>query len=55
MGSGMNYDSADMPYQAQKNALQFAAWTHAEFVKIHPYPLQGKNDWNILRFWKNMR
>lgn len=28
---------ADMPYQAENNAVEFAAWTHAEFVKIHPY------------------
>ncbi|MCM1181208.1 MAG: Fic family protein, partial [Clostridium sp.] len=28
---------ADMPYQAEVNAIELAAWTHAEFVKIHPY------------------
>lgn len=28
---------ADMPYRAESNAVEFAAWTHAEFVKIHPY------------------
>ena len=28
---------ADMPYRAEKNAVELAAWTHAEFVKIHPY------------------
>lgn len=28
---------ADMPYRAKENAVEFAAWTHAEFVKIHPY------------------
>lgn len=28
---------ADMPYRAERNAVEFAAWTHAEFVKIHPY------------------
>ena len=27
----------DMPYRANSNAVEFAAWTHAEFVKIHPY------------------
>ena len=26
-----------MPYRAESNAVEFAAWTHAEFVKIHPY------------------
>lgn len=28
---------ADMPYTSNKNAVELAAWTHAEFVKIHPY------------------
>ncbi len=28
---------ANMPYRAESNAVEFAAWTHAEFVKIHPY------------------
>lgn len=28
---------AEMPYRAESNAVEFAAWTHAEFVKIHPY------------------
>ena len=28
---------ADMPYRAERNAMELAAWTHAEFVKIHPY------------------
>lgn len=28
---------ADMPYKAKDNAIEFAAWTHAEFVKIHPF------------------
>ena len=28
---------ADMSYRAESNAVEFAAWTHAEFVKIHPY------------------
>ncbi len=28
---------ADMPYQAERNAVELAAWTHAEFVKIHPF------------------
>lgn len=28
---------ADMPYRAESNAVELAAWTHAEFVKIHPY------------------
>lgn len=27
----------DMPYTSNKNAVELAAWTHAEFVKIHPY------------------
>lgn len=28
---------ADMPDKAAGNAIEFVAWTHAEFVKIHPY------------------
>ncbi len=28
---------ADMSYWTERNAVQLAAWTHAEFVKIHPY------------------
>ena len=28
---------ADMPYRAESNAMEFAAWTRAEFVKIHPF------------------
>lgn len=28
---------ADMPHRAEGNAVELAAWTHAEFVKIHPY------------------
>lgn len=28
---------ADMPYRAESNAVEFAAWTHSEFVKIHSY------------------
>lgn len=28
---------ADMPYKAKENAIELAAWTHAEFVKIHPF------------------
>lgn len=28
---------ADMPHRAVGNAVGLAAWTHAEFVKIHPY------------------
>ena len=27
----------DMPYKVKENAIEFAAWTHAEFVKIHPF------------------
>lgn len=27
----------DMPYMAERNAMELAAWTHTEFVKIHPY------------------
>lgn len=26
-----------MPYKAKENAIEFAAWTHAEFIKIHPF------------------
>ncbi len=28
---------ADLPYKAEMNAMELAAWTHAEFVKIHPF------------------
>ncbi|MGN0374074.1 MAG: Fic family protein [Butyrivibrio sp.] len=28
---------ADMQYKAKENAIEFAAWTHAEFVKIYPF------------------
>lgn len=28
---------ADIPYKTQLNAIELAAWTHAEFVKIHPF------------------
>lgn len=28
---------ADMPCRGGENAIEFAAWTHAEFVKIHPF------------------
>ena len=28
---------ADMSYKANGNDIEFAAWTHAEFVKIHPF------------------
>ena len=28
---------ADMPCRAEGNVVELAAWTHAEFVKIHPY------------------
>lgn len=28
---------ADMLYKVKENAIEFAAWTHAEFVKIHPF------------------
>ena len=28
---------ADMKFMAMENAIEFAAWTHAEFVKIHPF------------------
>ncbi|MDE5965587.1 MAG: Fic family protein [Lachnospiraceae bacterium] len=28
---------ADMQHRAEGNAVKLAAWTHAEFVKIHPY------------------
>lgn len=27
----------DMSYKPKENAIEFAAWTHAEFVKIHPF------------------
>ncbi len=28
---------ADLPYKAEMNAMELAAWIHAEFVKIHPF------------------
>ena len=28
---------ADLPYQTSLNAIELAAWTHAEFVRIHPF------------------
>jgi len=28
---------ADMLYKAKENAIELAAWTHAEFVRIHPF------------------
>ena len=28
---------ADMQHRDRENAIEFAAWTHAEFVKIHPF------------------
>lgn len=28
---------ADLPYKYPGNAIELAAWTHAEFVKIHPF------------------
>jgi Fic family protein len=29
---------ADLPLKADMNPIELAAWTHAEFVKIHPFP-----------------
>lgn len=28
---------ADLPYKTEMNGLELAAWSHAEFVKIHPF------------------
>jgi Fic family protein len=28
---------ADLPYKTEMNGIELAAWTHAEFVKIHPF------------------
>ena len=28
---------ADLPYRTDLNSIELAAWTHAEFVKIHPF------------------
>ena len=28
---------ADLPYKTGLNAIELAAWTHAEFVRIHPF------------------
>lgn len=28
---------ADLPYKTELNAIELAVWTHAEFVRIHPY------------------
>jgi Fic family protein len=29
---------ADLPAKTELNPIEMAAWTHAEFVKIHPFP-----------------
>lgn len=35
----MRWFFADMPRQREKlNAIEWAAWTHAELVRIHPFP-----------------
>lgn len=35
----MRWFFEDMPRQREKlNAIEWAAWTHAEFVRIHPFP-----------------
>lgn len=40
-GNQMLYDLknfyADMEWKSKENALEYAAWIHAEFVKIHPF------------------
>ncbi|MCD7981544.1 MAG: Fic family protein [Clostridiales bacterium] len=28
---------ADLPYKTELNTIELAAWTHAEFVRIHPF------------------
>lgn len=28
---------ADLPWRSKKDALTLAAWTHAEFIRIHPF------------------
>ena len=28
---------ADLPYKSELNPIELAAWTHAEFVKVHPF------------------
>lgn len=28
---------ADLPYKTELNPIELAAWTHAEFVRIHPF------------------
>ena len=28
---------ADLPYKTEMNGIELAAWSHAEFVKIHPF------------------
>ena len=28
---------ADLPYKTDLNPIELAAWTHAEFVRIHPF------------------
>ena len=28
---------ADLPYKTEMNSIELAVWTHAEFVKIHPF------------------
>lgn len=34
----MKFFFADMPLKAKLHPVEFAAWTHAEFVRIHPFP-----------------
>ena len=47
----MRWLFADMPRQREKlNAIEWAAWTHAEFVRIHPFP-DGKV---TLRYQQNV-
>ncbi len=47
----MRWFFADMPRQREKlNAIEWAAWTHAEFVRIHPFP-DGKV---TLRYQQNV-
>lgn len=32
-----NFFTDMLSYRAERNAIELAAWTHAEFVKIHPF------------------
>ena len=37
MYTEIKYFYADLPQKSELNPIELAAWTHAEFVKIHPF------------------